>query len=48
MQVGPELVEFFSLPNDWELYRIYAEIIFLASFASKGGLNRDATMARLS
>jgi hypothetical protein len=48
MQVGPDLVEFLSLPNDLELYRSYAAIIFLASFASKGGLNKDATVASMA
>jgi hypothetical protein len=46
--VGPKFVKFFSSPNNLELNSRYAQIIFPAGFASQGGPNKDATMARWS
>ncbi len=40
-------ISFGKLKN-LELYQIYAEIISMASFASKGGLSKDDTMAAWS
>jgi hypothetical protein len=47
-EVGPKLVKFLSLSNNSELYRSNAEITFLASFASLGGLYKDAKITRWS
>jgi hypothetical protein len=46
--IGSELVKFLSSSNDSELNWSYAQIIFPASFASRVGLSKDATMARWS
>ncbi len=46
--VGPKLVKFLSSSNNLGLYWSYDQIIFPASFAVQGGLNKYATVARWS
>jgi hypothetical protein len=44
--IGLELVEFWSSLNDLKLHWSFSQAIFQDGFASHGGLNKDARMAR--